>query len=80
MNDRLMIAAMAMQGMLASPDCIGDAQAVSGDAIECADALLASFKPIADEDEDTLTGEEDTAPDYTMTTTTPDKRAEEHRR
>ena len=32
MNDRLMIAAMAMQGMLASPDCIGDAQAVSGDA------------------------------------------------
>ena len=43
-------------------------------------ALLASFKPIADEDEDTLTGEEDTAPDYTMTTTPPDKRAEEHRR
>ena len=43
-------------------------------------ALLASFKPIADEDEDTLTGEEDTAPDFTMTTTTPDKRAEEHRR
>jgi hypothetical protein len=42
MNDRLMIAAMAMQGMLASPDCIGDAQAVSGDAIECADALLAA--------------------------------------
>lgn len=34
-------------------------------------ALLASLKPIADEDEDTLTGEEDTAPDYTMTTTTP---------
>ena len=32
-------------------------------------ALLASFKPIADEDEDTLTGEEDTAPDYTMTIT-----------
>ena len=32
-------------------------------------ALLASFKPIADEDEDTLTGEEDTAPDYSMTTT-----------
>ena len=42
MNDRLMIAAMAMQGMLASPDCIGDAQAVSGDAIELADALLAA--------------------------------------
>ena len=51
MNDRLMIAAMAMQGMLASPDCIGDAQAVSGDAIECADALLAA----AGEKEDHVT-------------------------
>ena len=47
-------------------------------AFEHTRVLLSSLRPIADEDEDTLTGEEDTAPDYTMTTTPP--RAEEKRR
>ena len=45
-------------------------------AFEHTRALLSSLRPIAEEDEDTLTGEEDTAPDYTMTTQQPQK---EHR-
>ena len=49
-------------------------------AFEHTRALLSSLRPIADEDEDTLTGEEDTAPDYTMTTTPPPRTAQENRR